>query len=116
MRSGSETPAVVVTSEPVLNTVEIRVITQGRGHRCFRGDRGRGTLVKRSEKSGQKNFAEKYKYGNIRKCYVCGSEYQQSLAWLRNVYVDICQEEHKEAESYTVVEGPGIMSMFITVY
>lgn len=109
----SETPAVVVKSEPVFNTEEVSVVTRGRGRGGFRGGKGRGSFVKRNEKSGQKNIVDKY--GNVRRCYVCGSEYHLSPACPRNVYVNSAsEEEHKEAESYAVVESPGMMSVLMT--
>lgn len=104
---------VVVKTEPVFNTKEVSVVTRARGRAGFRGGRGRDIFVKRNEKSGQKKFADKY--GNVKKCYVCGSEYHLSPAYPRNVYVNSAsEEEHKAAESYAVVESPGMISVLMT--
>jgi len=57
--SGCETPAVVVKSESVFNTEE--VVTWGRGRGRFRG-RGRENVTNRTEKNGQRNSVDKWKY------------------------------------------------------
>ena len=108
--SVSETPAVVVKSEPVFSTEEVNVVTRGRGRGKFRGSRGRGNVA---NKNRQKNSVDYY--GNVRKCYVCGSEYHMSPSCPRNVHVNIASEEVlQEAESYAVVESPGMMSVLMT--
>lgn len=112
--SGSEIPAVVVKSEPVFNTEEVNVVTRGRGRGRFRGRR-RGNMINmmnKTEKNEQRNSADKY--GNTRKCYVCGSEYHMSPVCPRNVYVNTTNEKTKqEEESYTVVDSPGMMSVLM---
>ena len=113
IRPSENPPAVVVKSEPVFNTEGVNVVTRGRGRGGFIGGRGRGYMANRREKSEQKNLVDRY--GNIRKCYVCGSEYHLSPACPRNVYVNNASEDvHKEAESYAVIESPGMMSVLMT--
>ena len=75
--SVSESPAVVIKSEPVFNTEEVHVVTRGRS-RGFRGSsaRSRGNVYggnrprPRYEKSEQKISYDRF--GNMR-CYECGS-------------------------------------------
>ena len=111
--STSETPTVAVKCEPVFNTEEVNVVTRRRGRGGFRG-RGNMGMGNTSVRSGQKNSADRY--GNVRKCFICGSEYHLSPACPRNVYVTITtEEENKEAESYAVVENPStMMSVLMT--
>ena len=105
--SVSETPAVVtVKSEPVFNIEDVNVVTRRRGRGRFRG---RGNMSHRSERNEQKNSTDRF--GNVRKCFVCGSEYHLSPACTRNVYVT--EEEYKEAESYAVVENSTVMPVLM---
>jgi len=70
-------------------------------------------MMNKTEKNEQRNSADKY--GNTRKCYVCGSEYHMSPVCPRNVYVNTTNEKTKqEEESYTVVDSPGMMSVLMT--
>ncbi|KAK4298165.1 hypothetical protein Pmani_029465 [Petrolisthes manimaculis] len=111
----SETPAVVVKTEPVFSTEEVNVVNRGRGRGGFRRSRGRGNIVNRTEKSVQQNSVDRY--GNVRKCYVCGSEFHLSPVCPKNtnVYVNSADEEgKKEIETYAVVESPGTMSVLMT--
>lgn len=111
----SETPAaaVVVKSEPVFNTEEVNVVSRGRGRGGFRGNTGRGNMVNRSERSAQRNSVDRY--GNVRKCYVCGSLFHLSTACPKNVYVNSNSEDvQKDAELYAVVESPAMMSVLMT--
>lgn len=97
--SVSDPPAVVIKAEPVFNTEVVAVVTPGRKHGGFGGDRGRGNITgaNRNEKNEQKNDADRY--GIVRKCYVCESEYHMARACPRNVYVkSTCEETQKEAE------------------
>ncbi|KAK4327405.1 hypothetical protein Pmani_002070 [Petrolisthes manimaculis] len=111
----SETPAVVVKTEQVFSTEEVNVVNRGRGRGEFRRSRGRGNIVNRTEKSVQQNSVDRY--GNVRKCYVCGSEYHLSPACPKNTndYVNSADEEgKKEIETYAAVESPGTMSVLMT--
>ncbi|KAK4327262.1 hypothetical protein Pmani_002204 [Petrolisthes manimaculis] len=56
----SETPAVVVKTEPVFSTEEVNVVNRGRGRGGFRRSRGRGNIVNRTEKSVQQNSVDSF--------------------------------------------------------
>ncbi|XP_045105480.1 uncharacterized protein LOC123500989 [Portunus trituberculatus] len=82
-------------------------LRRGRG-----GIRARGSMGYRSERSGQKNSADRF--GNVRKCFICGSEYHLSPACTRSVYVtNYTEDEYKEAESYAVVENSTVMPVLM---
>lgn len=52
------------------NTEALTIVTWGRGRGRFRG-MGRGNVTNKTEKWTKKAVD---KYGNVRKCYICGSE------------------------------------------
>lgn len=103
----SEPPAVTVKPEPVFNTEEVAVVT-GKGRGTLR-DRGRGFNANKGEQRNAVN-----KYARVRKCYVCGSEHHLSPPCPKSVYMSRASEGHGEAESYAVVENPGMMSVLMT--
>ncbi|KAK4317301.1 hypothetical protein Pmani_011614 [Petrolisthes manimaculis] len=85
-------------------------------------DDGMNVLLQHLDKWYQKDemsaaYEAWTRYGNVRKCYVCGSEFHLSPVCPKNtnVYVNSADEEgKKEIETYAVVESPGTMSVLMT--